>query len=269
MGGKAKWVVAEGRRARTCPICWEERAAEDFEVNSRCRYCRPRSSRRPEGTPHATWLKAKVDAYLLTHPCTDCGITDTIVLQFDHLPGYVKIDTISHMVRGACVGRRMGEGRCRCDELLIDEISKCEVACANCHVRRTARRHAERRGEVLPPAPAQPAAPIRSAAGDGAASAPFDAAPAPLGDPLSWFQEQRAALKSHEYEPALGVDPRACGDQTYGSDKACDDWRGHAGPHGHGEGLGRTSWLRRPSDSSAQASPLADVVSMAEYRTRP
>jgi len=53
--------------------------------------------------------------------CVDCGITDIRVLEFDHVRGE-KIDTITSMVRrGLSV------------DVLVAEIAKCEVRCANCH----------------------------------------------------------------------------------------------------------------------------------------
>jgi hypothetical protein len=57
--------------------------------------------------------------------CIDCGVTDTLVLQFDHIHG--KVSDIASLVRSGCNTQRV-----------IDEIDKCEVRCANCHRRRTA-----------------------------------------------------------------------------------------------------------------------------------
>jgi hypothetical protein len=66
--------------------------------------------------------------YLLTHPCADCGEADLVVLQFDHCRGK-KINNISAMVRR---GAKLAT--------IKNEISKCDVVCANCHTRRTAAR---------------------------------------------------------------------------------------------------------------------------------
>ena len=57
--------------------------------------------------------------------CVDCGLTDPLVLQFDHLESKTK--DIAALVRSACSSQR-----------LINELNKCEVRCANCHRRRTA-----------------------------------------------------------------------------------------------------------------------------------
>lgn len=69
----------------------------------------------------------KVYRYLLDHPCVDCGETDPIVLQFDHLGD--KSFNISNAVTQA-----------RCGWSLVEkEINKCVVRCANCHLRKTAK----------------------------------------------------------------------------------------------------------------------------------
>ena len=64
--------------------------------------------------------------YFVTHPCVDCGETDPIVLEFDHLRD--KRFEISEALHG------------RTWQSILDEIEKCEVVCANCHRRRTAHR---------------------------------------------------------------------------------------------------------------------------------
>jgi 5-methylcytosine-specific restriction endonuclease McrA len=64
--------------------------------------------------------------FLREHPCVDCGEDDPVVLEFDHLRD--KKFSISEGLQG----RRWQD--------VLDEIAKCEVVCANCHRRRTAKR---------------------------------------------------------------------------------------------------------------------------------
>ena len=71
-------------------------------------------------------VRRKVAEYLLTHPCVDCGQTDIIVLEFDHVAGD-KIDTITMLMQ-----------RNSSWEKISNEIKKCVVRCANCHRRKTA-----------------------------------------------------------------------------------------------------------------------------------
>lgn len=65
--------------------------------------------------------------YLVDKFCVDCGQQNIIVLEFDHL--HSKEFSISEMVNKA-----MGWDRIK------EEITKCEIVCANCHRIRTAKR---------------------------------------------------------------------------------------------------------------------------------
>src|SRR5689334_14688241 len=82
-----------------------------------------------------SWQKQRLDElrrfvynYLLTHPCVDCGEADPVVLEFDHADNEKKVSAISDMIRALCS-----------NEHLQTEIDKCQVRCANCHRRRTAK----------------------------------------------------------------------------------------------------------------------------------
>lgn len=66
--------------------------------------------------------------YLLKHPCVDCGESDLEVLEFDHKGEIPKFKAVSHMIRAQSKLYK-----------IIEEISKCEVRCANCHRRKTAK----------------------------------------------------------------------------------------------------------------------------------
>lgn len=76
-----------------------------------------------------------VDAYLATHPCVDCGESDHVVLEFDHI-GEKRME-ISLMVAA-------GASRC----VIEAEIAKCEVRCGNDHRRKTEERRLARSAEA-------------------------------------------------------------------------------------------------------------------------
>jgi hypothetical protein len=78
--------------------------------------------------------KAYVRQHLLTHPCVDCGEHDPVVLEFDHVTGQ-KVRDVGSMARA---GWNLAA--------IQAEIAKCEVRCANCHRRITARRRMELAG---------------------------------------------------------------------------------------------------------------------------
>lgn len=111
-----------GKRDPYCRPCRAEYGREHYEKN-RQRYI-DQAKKRTEK------VLAERMQFLLehfsSHPCVDCGETDVAVLEFDHLGE--KAFNVSSGVRD------------RGEEAFYEEIAKCEVVCANCHRRRTARR---------------------------------------------------------------------------------------------------------------------------------
>lgn len=66
--------------------------------------------------------------YLQEHPCVQCDEDDPIVLDADHISGK-KRQSISLMIARGC-----------CWKTINEELKKCQILCANCHRRETARR---------------------------------------------------------------------------------------------------------------------------------
>lgn len=134
---------------KVCPRCRTLKVASDFPTRSRTRprptaYCFPcqkeysRGHYRAHRIEHNTrryantkaqraTRRSKMVEYLSNHPCVDCGEADPVVLEFDHVRGE-KSGEIANLLRRQVAWER-----------IIDELSKCEVRCANCHRRRTAR----------------------------------------------------------------------------------------------------------------------------------
>lgn len=70
-------------------------------------------------------IRIYVWTYLSTHSCVDCNEDDPVVLEFDHVSN--KTAAISEMNRNYTLQK------------VKIEIEKCQVRCANCHRRKTAR----------------------------------------------------------------------------------------------------------------------------------
>lgn len=71
-------------------------------------------------------LRRYIWDYLVTHHCLDCGETDPVVLEFDHTRD--KNMNISSLLSNTGTIEKFNE-----------EVLKCEVRCANCHRRKTAK----------------------------------------------------------------------------------------------------------------------------------
>lgn len=114
---------AQGIRSNICKTCQSTLSKRHYqehrqEYNSR-RYKHSKEYR----NRNRKWV---LD-YLMEHPCVDCGEPDPIVLQFDHVRGK-KENTVSRLISLGCPTEQISE-----------EIQKCEVRCANCHTKRTAK----------------------------------------------------------------------------------------------------------------------------------
>jgi hypothetical protein len=91
--------------------------------------------------------RERVREFLRNANCKDCGLRDFAVLEFDHREPRDKRDDVSSLVR-----------QHHCWPSILKEIAKCDVVCANCHRRRTARYFGWRKllgleELVLPPLP--------------------------------------------------------------------------------------------------------------------
>lgn len=60
-------------------------------------------------------------------PCADCGGTfHYSAMEWDHRPGVTKVAELSSLVEKTNSWRRV-----------LEEVSKCDLVCANCHAVRT------------------------------------------------------------------------------------------------------------------------------------
>jgi hypothetical protein len=113
---------ARGQRDNYCRACRAAYKKEHYATH-RERYI-ANAGRRKQA------LIAERTAYLIEffreRPCADCGETDALVLEFDHL---------GHKNFNVSTGLRNNNW-----QAVLDEIATCDVVCANCHRRRTSLR---------------------------------------------------------------------------------------------------------------------------------
>jgi hypothetical protein len=132
---------------KTCTVCRQEKPAEDYHKDSKrglqtyCKACRKgfdkqywkKRSQDPAVVAHKKkTTEDRVEAnrrrlllYLTNNPCVDCGEKDPVVLTFDHLRD--KEFCIANAVKRFSWPK------------IEEEIGKCVVRCANCHMRKTAK----------------------------------------------------------------------------------------------------------------------------------
>src|SRR5436190_7769531 len=139
---------------RACTKCGELKPLDDFppvrrgepKLQTWCRDCFAEANARNYRKNHERektrlvrqvaekriGIQQHLVEYLSNHPCVDCGETDIVVLEFDHVGE--KLANISTLANGGRSWKR-----------ILAEIDKCEVRCANCHRLKTLERSSTRR----------------------------------------------------------------------------------------------------------------------------
>jgi hypothetical protein len=112
---------AKGTRQSKCNACSRILIKSHYQNNRE--YYLSKAKKRNEQMKYV--IRMFMWNYLSVHPCVDCGESDPIVLEFDHISD--KIGAVSELFHKASLN------------VVKNEISKCEVRCANCHRRKTAR----------------------------------------------------------------------------------------------------------------------------------
>jgi hypothetical protein len=113
----------ERRIASLCNACQRIYNRKDYAANKAAYLERGRRNKKKYRDQALVWVLN----YLQSHPCKDCGEKDLVVLEFDHRQGEKKDGDVSTMIS------RMSLERVKA------EVAKCDVRCANCHRRKTAK----------------------------------------------------------------------------------------------------------------------------------
>ena len=113
---------AKGQRDSHCRPCRSAYGKEHYAKN-RQRYIDQAGDVKRRVTLERTCYLIE---FFKSHPCVDCGEQDPVVLEFDHLRD-------KQFAIGPALSKTSWKN-------ILAEMKKCEVVCANCHRRRTARR---------------------------------------------------------------------------------------------------------------------------------
>lgn len=114
---------AKNKRHSKCSDCTKEISSAHYQDNKEIYKKRARTFTKQKIEEN----QEKIYTHLSKNPCIDCGEKDPVVLQFDHVRGKKK-QIIAKMLKNCCAW-----------ETIKSEMEKCEVRCANCHTRRTAK----------------------------------------------------------------------------------------------------------------------------------
>lgn len=129
-----------GSQMKICVKCTQKKDVKEFTIrsngklNSYCKECVRKAAKKSYKQNREKCIKRSKEKnlrfrkyifdYLSKHPCVDCKEKDPVVLQFDHISD--KKHNISDM-------KMMSLDKVK------KEIEKCEIRCANCHARKTAK----------------------------------------------------------------------------------------------------------------------------------
>lgn len=118
-----KWIRTKDGLQSKCKACKREYDNQYYAGNAS-----RQADQRVRNAKQLQKIKQYVRDFLSVHPCVDCGESDIIVLEFDHVRGE-KLGNVADIVN-----------RKKSLRLVQAEIEKCEVRCANCHRRVTVAR---------------------------------------------------------------------------------------------------------------------------------
>ena len=116
------WKIKNKIRASYCQDCSRQYIRNHYKNNKK--YYLEKARKRNILT--RIKINEYIREYFKSHSCIDCGETDILVLEFDHKDRNNKVSEINKMIRQRTSLKKV-----------VEEISKCNVRCANCHRRKT------------------------------------------------------------------------------------------------------------------------------------
>jgi len=112
-----------GKRHAVCKECTAKRSSKWYYQNQD----RQKENVKQNNQQYRQNARDYIWEYLSAHPCTQCGETDPVALEFHHVRGEKTIEVSRLIGRGASL------------DVIKAEIQKCDVLCASCHRKLTAK----------------------------------------------------------------------------------------------------------------------------------
>lgn len=116
-------VATRGIRQPVCRTCSREASRRYYLLDPA-----PYKARAAASRVYRERNRENMHAYLASSRCVDCGLDDFCVLEFDHRDPTEKEAEVGHLAR-----------RSPSWAVVLREIEKCDVVCANCHRMRSAK----------------------------------------------------------------------------------------------------------------------------------
>lgn len=116
---------------KVCIWCKEEKELTEFGIDNAkkdktatlCYSCGAKKSALRKKKPQAFIIK-----YLNENPCVECGYSNIVALEFDHIKRKGKNNNIGVLVNNGVKIKKIKK-----------ELKKCQVLCSNCHSIKTNR----------------------------------------------------------------------------------------------------------------------------------
>tara|TARA_R100000808_G_C2145995_1_gene153866 strand:+ start:1922 stop:2380 length:459 start_codon:yes stop_codon:yes gene_type:complete len=122
---KFNWKLRlENKRSSKCKRCTNEYSRKHYQNNREVYKRRVKKSTER----YKKYGRKLIYEFKLSNPCTTCGESNPVVLEFHHLDPKTKRDDISNMATHGYSAKSIEE-----------EIEKCIILCANCHRKKTAK----------------------------------------------------------------------------------------------------------------------------------
>jgi hypothetical protein len=142
---------------KRCSSCKEKKPLKDFSKNkvkkdglnhscrechklyTRAHYARNKGAYFKRNIRNREKIKQKLYKFLEGKACIDCGEDDPVTFDFDHVDRSTKTGSVGVLMSGNTTWPRIKR-----------EIDKCEIRCANCHRKRTAKQFGWRKQKTGP-----------------------------------------------------------------------------------------------------------------------